>query len=98
MIIAIEEIPLNTHDENLLKAWLNKAEAYKFQAFLDCKATILAAQAANSLVAGSDADIVEAKNSAEDARIYERLSAVISEARSSENHFSTVKLQPKPIT
>jgi len=96
--IIIEEKALVDIEEGRIRSWLNMPECLKFQAYLESRAAICAAEAGNSLVEGGESSQSDATNHAEQARLHEKLSQLMSEMRNPEKHFSTVTLTPKPIT
>lgn len=95
-VIHIDAKPLNTSDSNKIRKWLNDPAYFLFQSHLHAAAAIKAADAANSMIAGSESDLIDARNSAEDARTLKLLSDKLSEMRDESKPFTTVELQPQP--
>jgi len=95
--IIIEENAISHLDDERTHTWLNQKESHIFQQWLISEGARLTAEAGNALVAGSEPELAEAKNLAEEARLMDKLAELMAKMRDPSKHFTTVKLTPKPI-
>lgn len=97
-MIHFNQLVLPEDQAKRIQAWMQHPGAADFIAWLADRAAYHAARSGNAMVEDFQAHEVDAKNEAEQAKIYLNFHALMMKVMSSDQKFELAELRPVPLT